>query len=65
MNGHVHDRVDEHRAAVLLGLPESDLRRYSRASGLGHVENDDKGQRVVFTYEELRQICLLVAQSSK
>src|SRR2546429_6781045 len=45
MNGHVHDRVDEHRAAVLLGLPESDLRRYSRASGLGHVENDDKGQR--------------------
>ncbi len=65
MNGHVHDRVDEHRAAVLLGLPESDLRRYSRASGLGHVENDDKGQKVVFTYEELRQICLLVAQSSK
>jgi hypothetical protein len=65
MNGHVHDRVDEHRAAVLLGLPESELRRYSRASGLGHVENDDKGQKVVFTYEELRQICLLVAQSSK
>jgi hypothetical protein len=65
MNGHVHDRVDEHRAAVLLGLPESELRRYSRSSGLGHVENDDKGQKVVFTYEELRQICLLVAQSSK
>ncbi len=65
MNGHMQDRVDEHRAAVLLGLPESELRRYSRASGLGHVEKDDKGQKVVFTYEELRRICLLVAQSSK
>jgi hypothetical protein len=65
MNGHTQDRVDEHRAAVLLGLPESELRRYSRATGLGHVENDDKDQKVVFTYEELRRICLLVAQSSK
>lgn len=64
-NGHMQDRVDEHHAAVLLGLPESELRRYSRASGLGHVENDDEGQRVVFTYEELRRLCLLVAQSSK
>lgn len=65
MNGHMQDRVDEHRAAVLLGLPESELRRYSRASGLGHVENDDEGQKIVFTYEELRRICLLVAQSAK
>lgn len=65
MNGNIRDRVDEHRAAVLLGMPQSELRRYSRVSGLGHVENDDKGQKVVFTYEELRRICLLVAQSSK
>ena len=62
----MQDRVDEHRAAVLLGLPESELRRYSQASGLGHLENDGKGQNtVVFTYEELRRLCLLVAQSSK
>ena len=61
----MHDRVDEHRAAVLLGLPESELRRYSQASGLGHMEVDDEGQKVVFTYEELRRICLLAAQSSK
>lgn len=64
MNGNIPDHVDEHRAAVLLGLPQSELRRYSRASGLGHVEKDDPGQKVVFTYEELRRICLLVAQSS-
>ena len=50
---------------MLLGLPESELRRYSQDSGLGHTENDGKGQKVVFTYEELRRICLLVAQSSK
>ena len=65
-DGRMQDRVDEHRAAVLLGLPESELRRYSQASGLGHLENDGKGQNtVVFTYEELRRLCLLVAQSSK
>ena len=65
MNANVSDHVDEYRAAVLLGMPQSELRRYSRASGLGHMENDDEGQKVVFTYEELRRICLLVAQSSK
>ena len=65
MNGNAGDHVDEYRAAMLLGMPQSELRRYSRASGLGHVENDEKGSKVVFTYEELRRICLLVAQSSK
>ena len=65
MNRNTRDNVDEYRAAVLLGMPQSELRRFSRASGLGHVESDDKGQKVVFTYEELRRICLLVAQSSK
>ncbi|HET7150835.1 MAG TPA: hypothetical protein VFI60_05450 [Candidatus Acidoferrum sp.] len=65
MNRNIQERVDEHRAAVLLGMPKADLRRYSNASGLGHVENDGSGQKMVFTYEELRRICLLVAQSSK
>lgn len=65
MDGHLQDRIDEHRAAVLLGLPESELRRYSQAAGLGHTEDEDQGQKMVFTYEELRRICLLVAQSSK
>ena len=65
MNAYTPDHVDEDRAAVLLGMPQSELRRYSRVSGLGHVEKDDPGQKVVFTYEELRRICLLVAQSSK
>jgi len=50
---------------VILGMSEPDLRRYSRVSGMGHVEKDEQGQEVVFTYEELRRICLLAAQSSK
>lgn len=65
MNLNIHDRIDEHRAAVLLGLPAAELRRYSRVTGLGHLENDDRGQQMVFTYEELRRLCLLAAQSSK
>lgn len=65
MNGNVPNHVDERRAAVLLGLPEVDLRRYSRVAGLGHVERDDRGQHMVFTYEELRRICIMAAQSSK
>jgi hypothetical protein len=65
MNMDIHDRVDEHRAAVLLGMPKADIRRYSQVSGLGHLENDDRGQKMVFTYEELYRLCLLAAQSSK
>jgi hypothetical protein len=65
MNMDIHDRVDEHRAAVLLGMPKADIRRYSQVSGLGHLEDDDRGQRMVFTYEELYRLCLLAAQSSK
>ncbi len=62
----IQEQVDEHRAAMLLGLPKADLRRYSRVSGLGHLEKSDHGQQqMVFTYEELRLLCLLAAQSSK
>jgi hypothetical protein len=59
------DRVEEHKAAVLLGLPTTELRRYSHVSGLGHLEDGDRGEEMVFTYEELRRLCLLAAQSSK
>jgi hypothetical protein len=58
-------RIEEHRAAILLGLTLADLRRYSRDNGLGHLEPGRLGERVVFTYEELRRLCMLAAQSSK
>jgi len=64
--GLIHqEKVGEHRAAVLLGLPTTDIRRFSRISGLGHLEQGDRGEQVVFTYDELRRLCLLAAQSSK
>ena len=64
MDANEQDRVDDRRAAVLLGLPTAELRRFSRVSGLGHLENSDRGEQIVFTYEELRRLCLLVAASS-
>ena len=65
MSLNAQERVEEHKAAVLLGLSTAELRRFSRVSGLGHLEEGDRGQQVVFTYEELRRLCLLAAQSSK
>jgi len=59
------ERVAEDRAAVLLGLPMTEIRRFSRISGLGHIENGERGEQVVFTYDELQRLCLLAAQSSK
>ena len=65
MTPNLQNRVEEHRAAALLGLPLADLRRYSRDNGLGHLEQGLPGQQMVFTYEELRRLCMLAAQSSK
>ena len=65
LNMNIQEQVGEHRAAVLLGLPTTEIRRFSRISGLGHLESGDRGEQVVFTYEELRRLCLLAAQSSK
>lgn len=59
------DRVEEHDAAILLGLPQPELRRYSRVAGVGRLEADGCGEQMIFTYEELRRLCLLAAQSSK
>jgi hypothetical protein len=52
-------RVDESRAAVLLGMPSEEIRRISRLSGIGRVEKNDRDERLYFTYEELRKLCLL------
>jgi len=57
--------VGEHHAAVLLGLPMTEIRRFSRLAGLGRLEMSDCGEQVVFTFDELQRLCLLAAQSSK
>ena len=57
------DRIDERRAATLLGLSTAELRRLSRLSGLGQLEKDERSEQMVYTYEELRRLCLLAAPS--
>jgi len=59
------ERVAEDRAAVLLGLTMTEIRSFSRISGLGHLEYGDRGELMVFTYDELQMLVLLAAQSSK
>lgn len=34
----IQEQVGEHRAAVLLGLPTTEIRRFSRLAGLGRLE---------------------------
>lgn len=65
MGLNIQELVGEHRAAVLLGLPMNEIRRFSRLAGLGHIESGDRGEQVVFTFDELQRLCLFAAQSSK
>jgi len=51
--------VTQARASYLLGIPQEDLRRISKESGLGHLERAGNEEEMYFTYGELRQICQL------
>jgi hypothetical protein len=55
--------VTTRRAAVLLGMSESELRQISSESGLGLTEHAGEQEETFFTYEELRQICQLAVQT--
>jgi hypothetical protein len=59
MNTSVLKYVTQGRAALLLGIPESELSRISNESGLGHTERAGGQEETFFTYEELRKICLM------
>jgi hypothetical protein len=51
--------VTARRAAVLLGISESELKRISQDAGFGHTEVAGDQRETFFTYEELRKICVL------
>jgi len=51
--------VPRRRASVLLGISEAELARISSESGLGHKEFAGSQEETFFTYDELRQICLM------
>jgi len=42
----------------MLGIPEAELSRISKESGLGHVERVGNQEETYFTYEELQRICM-------
>jgi len=62
MNSSIPKYVTQGRAAMLLGIPESELSRISSESGLGHTERAGGQEETYFTYEELRKICLMTVQ---
>jgi len=57
--------VDEHGAAVLLGLTPPEVRWFSRVLGLGHKQEGGDSAQIVFTYEELKRLSSAAAASAK
>ncbi len=62
MRGNHEAEVDERQAAVLIGLPIRELRLLAQQAAVGHHGEHD--QELIFTYDDLRQLCLLVARSN-
>ena len=54
------DLIDEGRASYLLGLPKEQLREISQMSGLGQMAAGKTALRLVFTYEDLCELCRLI-----
>jgi hypothetical protein len=54
-------KVNESRAALLLAISEEELRRLSISCGIGQPGDNSNLEQVVYTYEELRKICLMSA----
>ena len=65
MNNQVPKYVTQARASCLLGMPEPELSRISKESGLGLVERAGNENETYFTYEELHRICLLAARQTE
>ena len=57
----MESQIGEHRAAVLIGLSTAELRSLAREAEVGRP--GEKNNEMVFTYEELRRLCLLAAAS--
>jgi hypothetical protein len=57
--------VDEHGAAVLLGLTPPEVRWFSRVLGLGRKQESGGASQIVFTYDELKRLSTAAAASTK
>ena len=65
MNNRILKYVTQARASYLLGMPEAELSRISKESGLGHIERAGNEEETYFTYEELQQVCMLAAYQTQ
>jgi hypothetical protein len=61
MDDQVPKYVTRARASLILGIPEAELNRISKESGLGHVVHAGNQEETYFTYDELQRICMLAA----
>jgi hypothetical protein len=61
MSDQVPKFITQARASFLLGIPEAELDRISKESGLGQVERAGDDRETYFTYEELHWICTLAS----
>ena len=57
--------VDEHGAAVLLGLSLPEVRWFSRVLGLGRKQDSEETAQILFTYDDLRRLSSAAAASAK
>jgi len=57
--------VDEHGAAVLLGITPPEVRWFSRVLGLGRKQESGDASQILFTYEELKRLSTAAAASAK
>jgi hypothetical protein len=57
-------KVNESRAAFLLGLSMEHLRRLSEQTGLGQPDDERGGAQLVYTYAELYRICRLAMEEA-
>jgi hypothetical protein len=62
MNNQVPKYFTQARASFLLDMPEAELDRISKESGVGHVERAGNEKETYFTYEELQRICELAGR---
>jgi hypothetical protein len=59
MNNQVPKYVTRTSASLILGIPDAELSRISKESGLGRVERAGNQEETYFTYEELQRICIV------
>jgi hypothetical protein len=65
MSHQVPKYVTRARASLRLGIPEAELNRISKESGLGLVEHAGNQEETYFTYDELQRICMLAANQAQ